>query len=348
MLQANSTIEVLMFVSGHNHLREGELLPWIVEAERYYSYLVAMGNKRIPTDTAELSLGYVNDIRQADAKFITIPTLMLTNRTTREVIREAAARGIKAVKLTPGGTSTNSDEGISLFDLISTRGYGLIEEIVTNRMLLLIHAELIKDKRGRIIDERDRCARALAFLEKIVHDFPDLRLVVEHANDRQTINFVRGSQNVWASLRPHDAILTYGDVCGPGGEIINPLNYAKPIAKSKDDRVAVLEAIVGGEDYFFYGPDSAPWLMKAKMRAHKACIFLPSFIAVPLVVQIFERANAMHNLYKYTVDVARRVYGLPQIIGHLTLKKERQRIPESCHGIPLFLAGRTLDWQIVE
>lgn len=342
-------IRVLKFISAHNHPREGELLKLVVKAERYYSYLVAMGNLSIATSNAGLVWRYVLDIFNAGAKFYIIPTLMLTKETTQATISEAARSGIKAVKFLPGGTSTNSDEGISFFDLLSRRGRKLLAEIEKNSLLLLMHCELVKDKNGRLIDPRERSLRALPFLEILIGDFPNLKIVVEHANDRATIDFVRSArENVWATLRPHDTILVYKDVCDKSGEIINALNYAKPIAKSEDDRLAVLEAMVGGEDEFFYGPDSAPHLLASKIKNKKAGIFLPSFVAIPLVVEIFEQAGALHHLKKFTVDTARRIYSLPEITEELTLKQENWQVPQSYHGIPLFMGGKRLEWKIVE
>lgn len=351
MYKTGDCISILRFISGHNHLREGEILKPIVHAERFYSYLIAMGNLSVPTNTADLALAYATEIKLAGAKFTPIPTLMLNKRTTPEIIREAATKGIKAVKFVPGSTSVNSDEGISFFDIMGPKGYSLMDAIVTSRMLFSVHAELINLRSGEPINEFDRCARALPFLEEIIFYFgEEIRMVIEHANDRQTIEFVRQTSreglNVWATIRPHDTILTYDDVCTARGEIIFPGNYAKPIAKTEDDRVAALEAMVSGEDCFFYGPDSAPHQLPEKMTVPKAGIFIPSIYGIPLVVQTFERTGMMRNLKTFTVDVARQVYGLPEVTQTLTLVKKRQRVPETYYNIPLFLGGRMLDWQI--
>ena len=237
MLQKNNILVVKKFISAHNHLREGKLLPLIVKAERFYSYLVAMGNLSTATSTWKLVLNYVSEIIGTGAKFQIIPTLMLTKKTTREIISEAARHGIKVIKFLPEGTSTNSDEGISFFDLLSSRGRELLAEAEKNEMLTLYHAELIKSQNGRLIDERERSLRSLPFLEKVAKLFPDLKIVVEHANDQATIDFVRSARkNVWATLRPQDTMLVYENVCDQSGKIIHPLNYAKPIAKSDNDR----------------------------------------------------------------------------------------------------------------
>jgi len=351
MLPKDQVINVLSFISAHNHLREGLFLNDIIEAERYYSYLVAMGNLSSPTDTAESVMDYDAKIER-DAEFTSIPTLMLTKRTSVEVIEDAYERGIRAVKFLPGSTSTNSDDGISFFDLMEPHGYYLMDAIVDSGMLFLVHAELSNCRNGAPIDEFARCARALPFLEQIVFHFgSEIKMVVEHANDRLTIEFVRQASkkglNVWATIRPHDTILTWDDVCdAKTGKVIHPLNYAKPIAKTEDDRLAALEAMVGGEDCFFYGPDSAPHPLIDKMNG-KAGIFVPSWLAIPLVVQTFERTSSLHKLQKFTVDVARKVYGLPEVKRILTLKKTPFNIPQTYHGIPVFLAGKTLDWQII-
>ncbi len=117
MYDTGMFIKVLKFISGHNHLREGVLLRWIIKAERFYSYVVAMGNLAIATSTSRLVWNYVLEIIK-QAKFEIIPTLMLTKETTIEIIREAARHGIKAVKFLPGNTSTNSGQGISFFNLL--------------------------------------------------------------------------------------------------------------------------------------------------------------------------------------------------------------------------------------
>ena len=348
MPQTSKTKKVKKFISAHNHLREGKLLHWVVRAERFYSYLVAMGNLAIATSTSGLVLDYVFNIIGAGAKFVALPNQKKTKNTTVDTISEVARYGyIKAVKFLPANTSTGSEKGISFFDLLSSHGRKLLAEIERGNLLFLIHAELIRDKNGKLIDPRERSLMAIPFLKIIAKDFPNLRIVIEHANDRATIEFVRKARkNVWATLRPQDTMLTYDDVYDKTGKF-HPLNYALPIAKSLDDALAVHEAMVGGEDKFFYGPDSAPWLLEDKLKG-KAGIFIPSKYAIPLVVEIFEKAKAINHLQKFTVDIARELYGLHEVIEELTLIAESQVVPHSYHGIPLFMAGETLKYKIIE
>jgi len=84
------------------------------------------------------------------------------------------------------------------------------------------------------------------------------------------------------------------------------------------------------------------------LREGKAGIFLPSFAAIPCLVEIFEDANAMQHLQKFTVDIAREVYGLLEVTERLVLKRESWRVSYSYHGVPVFLGGKSLRYKIVE
>ncbi len=91
----------------HAHLRECLMLLVLVTLNRFYSYVVCMGNTKAFVSTNKLEANYREEILKASPQFIPIPTIMLTNHTTPLELKMAHRRGVKIVKLMPDAATTN-------------------------------------------------------------------------------------------------------------------------------------------------------------------------------------------------------------------------------------------------
>lgn len=224
----------------------------------------------------------------------------------------------------------------------------MLEAVQEAGMVFSGHWEALCDDKEEL-PEIKREEAAIFFLDKIVQEFPGLKIVVEHASTKNMIDYLwQCPLNVKATLTVHHALITYNDVCGDMGKVYNPHNYCKPIAKYPDDVKTVVDAMVSGDRRFFFGSDNAPHLLSAKKKTPpNAGIFNP--FALPMLCWIFEKHNALNRLQDF-ITSGEKVYNLPPSNETIELVKEDQVIPESypCgdDAIVPFMAGKTLHWKI--
>lgn len=339
---------------AHMHLRQGEWLRKFAPiASRIFSALVAMGNLQPPIVDAVSVKNYHQDILLAGANFETIMTLMLVNSTTPEIVDAAYRVGARALKLIPGGASTNSQDGVALENLVHY--YPVFAKARELDMLCLFHWELpIDPMTGQEIPELLRETAALPYFRHTIVDIPGLKIVGEHLSTRQTIEFVkRTPNNVAATLALQHGLITYNDVFGrstDGEETIvkNPLFYCKPVAKNEEDRLAVVGAMISGNPKFFFGSDSAPHPIQKKASPNPAAgIFTLPEVLIGKLCEIFEEHDALKNFPKFVSENGRKFYGLRPSRETITLVKEDWIVPESFHGVRLFLEGQRVKWKVV-
>ena len=83
--------------------------------------------------------------------------------------------------------------------------------------------------------------------------FPNLRIILEHCTTAEAVSAVRAcGPSVAATLTAHHLSLIIDDWAG------DPFCFCKPVAKTPEDRDALLRAVVTSEGRFFLGTDSAP------------------------------------------------------------------------------------------
>lgn len=336
---------------GHCHLRQGPLLKSVVKyTATQFSMAVAMGNTVPAIATADDAKRYEKDILSAvppGASFKPVMTIMLTRATTPEIVIEAGARGVKALKYIPEGVSTNSSESVGLNEL--PQFYCLLDAAKSCGMILSGHWEALQDSHGKVLPEIDREEAAIPTLDLVVKTFPGLKIVAEHATTKSMVDYIRQCpDNVKATLTLHHQKLTYHDVCDVDGKICNPFNYCKPIAKRLRDVEAVAKATISGDRHFFRGSDSAPHPRSAKERTFPAAGIFSAPVAQACQVQFFEENNALGKLDAFCTTIGPEFYGLPQCSETIELVKKDWIVPEEYDGIVPFMAGKTLHWQVAE
>jgi dihydroorotase len=167
-------------------------------------------------------------------------------------IREAKAAGITGVKSYPAGVTTNSASGVVDYESFHPVFAAMEEE----DMILNLHGESSPTKDVTVLNAEERFLPTLSDLH---HRYPRLRIVLEHCTTVAAIEAVKAcDQHVAATITPHHLFLTVDDVVG------DPMNFCKPVAKTPEDRLALLNAVVEGNPKFFLGTDSAPHPLHAK------------------------------------------------------------------------------------
>jgi len=146
-------------------------------------------------------------------------------------------------------------------------------------------------------------------------------------------------------------LLTLDDVIG---DKLEPHNFCKPVAKSEDDRQAIIEAAVSGHPSFFLGTDSASHIMQNKHAAHAAAGCFTAPVAMELLAQVFDEHGALASLEMFASENGANFYGLPLNEGKIVLTKRQHLAPACSSGelssdalIP-FWQGKNLQWEVTE
>lgn len=343
----------------HLHFRDGDMLRETVPAtSRCFKRAIAMPNLVPPVTTVEMALDYKARIQAAvpkekafDRDFEALVTLYLTNDTTPAEIEKAAAAGIKACKLYPAGATTNSDAAVRGIKSL----YPVFEKMQEVGMLLLIHGEVTENH----IDIFDREKAFIdAYLQDIVNDFSELKVVFEHITTKDAADFVKASSNkVAATITPQHLLLNRNDLLVGG---VRPHNYCLPVLKRNIHQQALQETVASGSSKFFLGTDSAPHEKHKKESACGCAGCYSAWSAIELYAQVFDDLNALDKLEGFASHYGPDFYGLPRNSSSITLKQEPWKVPELVtlpnakkaleapqeNSIVPFYAGQTLTWKL--
>ena len=203
----------------HHHCRDGQKTAAVLEhATKRFGRCLMMPNLKPPVTTTEMALNYKKHIQASMPSgkdfphFQPVMVLYLTDKTTAEEIRKAAAQHgvVVGCKYYPAGATTNSDFGVTDIKLC----YAALQEMEKHNMMLCIHSE---------VTHADIFEREPVFIEEIIKplvaDFPNLKITMEHISTQEAVEYVLGvsSENVKASITCHHLLLnrnrTSFDVC---------------------------------------------------------------------------------------------------------------------------------------
>lgn len=348
------TVVLSNLFATHVHLRKKSTLADVISFSEPYRFATIMGNTDPLITDAEMALDYEKEIMGHEPGFEPIMTIMLTNETTVETIRLAYQAGIRVVKYIPEGTSTGAVKGVKLYNLLLAKS-DVLREMEILGMIFSGHFELIAEP-GSTIDLPFwlREERALPYFQQIVKKFPRLKIIFEHASTRKAIKLIESMPaNIAATLTIHHSIHTIEEAIDDDGKVINPFLFCLPSLKPKNDRDAVLEAMLSGNPKFFFGPDCAPHYEvkkrgKIEGKNPPAGICTPAIVALPLLVKIFEDAGKLESLQNFVSNFGMDFYelALPKEEKIIILRKNSWTVSLSYNGIVPLMAGQTLDWQI--
>lgn len=329
----------------HIHLRDGEQLNDTVrDVSRYMGRAIIMPNLVPPVTTTEEALAYRDRIQSYNNQgtFEPLMVLYLTDNTSPEEIKKAKATGkVFAAKLYPAGATTNSDSGVTSVDNI----YPALKAMQEEGMLLLVHGE-VTDAEIDIFDREKIFIENI--LKKVVDDFPDLKIVLEHITTKDAVEFVESAgDNVAATITAHHLLFNRNHMLAGG---IRPHYYCLPILKRNIHQTALIKAATSGNKKFFLGTDSAPHMKHAKEAACGCAGSYTAHAALELYAEAFEEANALDNLEAFASFNGPDFYGLPRNKDTITLVKESWQVPESYQlgdsvVVPI-KAGEEISWKV--
>lgn len=330
----------------HLHLRDGGALRAVLPATtRCFARAMVMPNLHPPIVTTDQAIAYRNRILAAVPKndrFEPLLTLYLTEHTTADEIRAAKASGIiYGVKYYPAGATTHSAAGVSDFRKV----YVALAEMEKLALPLLVHGEIV-DTAVDIFDrEKIFIDRVLTHIQR---DFPQLRMVFEHATTKEAVAFVLATPtHIGATITPQHLLFNRNALLSDG---LRPHFYCKPVLQRESHREALLQAATSGNSKFFLGTDSAPHAKQTKESdcGCAGCYSAPA--AIELYAQAFEAAGALDKLEGFASFYGADFYGLPRNLDSITLLREQWILPSTLafadQSIVPFCAGELLTWRL--
>lgn len=350
----------------HLHLRDGTMMTGYGECPGTVRWSImggfirglVMPNLVPPVTTTQMARDYHDRIKTLGGEFFEpFMTLYLTNDTSPEEIRLAAASGlIKAVKLYPANATTNSAAGVT--DL-SKLNAAVLETMAEVGLILSIHGEVLQGPEGEI----DVFHRESRFLSDVLLELVDSykpRIVLEHITTEDAVRFVLDAPDTVSATITPQHLLENRNAIFRGG--INPHNYCLPILKKEKDRQWLLLAATSGNPKFFAGTDSAPHVASRKYTSCGCAGCFTAPMALPLYATAFEQAGALDKLEAFVSQFGAQFYDVPLNTETVTLVRSEQIIPdvyqfddgkEGMHPRPEnsvvpFWAGKTIPWRIDE
>ena len=314
----------------HLHLRDGEMLNRVAPLSAHsFSGALIMPNLIPPVDSKDALISYRNRIMEAigDEKFTPYMTLFFKSGYGISFL-ENVRDEITAIKLYPAGITTNSEGGVSGFD---------IDELspVLNAMSELEIPLCIHGETGGFVMDRE--AEFVPIYEKLASAFPKLKIIMEHITTKESVAALDRFENLYATITLHHLVITLDDVAGG---MLRPHLFCKPIAKRPEDREALLKVALDAHPKVMFGSDSAPHPKEAKEAPGCAAGVFTAPIALQSLLQLFEEHNApLENLQRFVSDNAREIYGIEPPKKEVVLIKESYKVPQSYGDVVPFETG---------
>ncbi|MDI1253159.1 dihydroorotase [Thermomonas sp.] len=332
----------------HLHLRDGKVLASVLpDTARRFARAIIMPNLQPPVTTVEQARAYRERIQAAvppGLRFDPLMTLYLTDSTSPAEIARAKASGfVHALKYYPAGATTNSENGVTDLKRIS----GVLAAMEIHDVPLLIHGEVT----DATIDVFDREAVFIErHLERLVREFPGLRMVLEHITTSTGAQFVTEAPgNVAATITAHHLLLNRNALFAGG---LRPHHYCLPVLKREQHRQALLAAATGGNPKFFLGTDSAPHPRHAKESDCGCAGIYTAHAAIELYAEAFEQVEALDQLEAFASFYGADFYRLPRNIDTITLERRTWTVPEQIgvgpEAIVPFRANQPVAWQLAD
>jgi len=323
----------------HLHLRDGEMLEKIAQTSAHtFSGAIIMPNLVPPVSSKEEVIAYKQRIMATigDEKFTPYMTLFF-KPTYDKAFLESVKEVITAIKLYPAGITTNSEGGVSGFDVEELRP--ALEAMSELNIPLCVHGET----NGFVMD---REAEFVSIYERLATAFPELKIIMEHITTKESVEALDKFENLYATITLHHLIITLDDVAGG---MLQPHLFCKPIAKRPEDRSALLKVALEAHPKVMFGSDSAPHPKHAKESCGCAAGVFTAPIALQVLAELFENENApLENLQAFVSGNAQKIYGVTPVGKTVTLEKKAFTVPSDYNGVVPMYADETLAYSIKE
>jgi dihydroorotase len=336
---ATQTLTIRKPDDWHVHLRDGEMLQKVAPyTARQFARAIIMPNLVPPITAVEAARDYRKRILEVTAPgFTPLMTCYLTDQTSPDEIARGHSEGVWiAAKLYPAGATTNSASGVT--DIRNL--YPVLARMEKIGMVLCVHGEVTDPQ----VDVFDREAVFIdRVLTRIVSDFPELKIVLEHITTSEAVDFV-ATGRVAATITPQHLMINRNALFAGG---LRPHAYCLPVAKREEHRLAVLRAATSGRPNVFLGTDSAPHARHAKESGCGCAGIFNAPFALECYATVFEEEGALDKLEAFASVNGSRFYDLPVNEDLVMLERVEVAMPQEVEGIVPFLAGETLPWRLV-
>lgn len=323
----------------HLHLRDGEMLENIAKCSATtFSGAIIMPNLVPPVSSKEEVVAYKQRIMHAigDETFTPYMTLFFKPSYDKAFLSSVKDE-ITAIKLYPAGITTNSEGGVSGFDVEELRP--ALEAMSELAIPLCVHGET----NGFVMD---REAEFVSIYERLATAFPKLKIIMEHITTKESVEALDRFENLYATITLHHLIITLDDVAGG---MLKPHLFCKPIAKRPHDRDALLKVALEAHPKVMFGSDSAPHPKHAKESCGCAAGVFTAPIALQVLAELFEKENApLENLQAFISGNAQKIYGVTPPAKTVSLEKRPFTVPSDYNGVVPMYADETLAYTIKE
>ncbi|HED0429697.1 TPA: dihydroorotase [Campylobacter jejuni] len=320
----------------HLHLRDNQMLELIAPlSARDFCAAVIMPNLIPPLCNLEDLKAYKMRIIKAckDENFTPLMTLFFENYD--EKFLYSAKDEIFGIKLYPAGITTNSNGGVSSFDIEYLKP--TLEAMSDLNIPLLVHGET----NDFVMDRESNFAK---IYEKLAKHFPRLKIVMEHITTKTLCELLKDYENLYATITLHHLMITLDDVVG--GKM-DPHLFCKPIAKRYEDKDALCELAFSGYEKAMFGSDSAPHPLHTKECCGCAAGVFSAPVILPVLVELFEKHSNETNLQKFISDNACKIHNLKFEKDKIViLEKQEWQVAQKYGDVVPFMAGKTLNFKV--
>ncbi|MBL0708559.1 MAG: dihydroorotase [Sulfurimonas sp.] len=329
------THTLLMPLDMHLHLRDGVMLENVAPLSAYsFSGAIVMPNLVSPVSSLKDIQEYKQRIMASVPNDYFEPYMTLFYKNYDKAFLESVADDITAIKLYPAGITTNSEGGVSSFNIKEMSE--TLEAMSELEIPLCVHGETD----GFVMD---REAEFMSIYELLASSFPKLKIIMEHITTKEAVEMLDKYENLYATITVHHLLLTLDDVVGG---MMMPHNFCKPIAKRPEDLDALLSVALKAHPKVMFGSDSAPHPQNKKESCGCAAGVFTAPIALQLLCEIFEQYESLDNLQAFVSDNAQSIYGICPEFKEVTLEKRTFVIPQNYSSVVPIYAGQAINWAI--
>lgn len=326
---------LLMPLDMHLHLRDGVMLENVAPLTAYsFSGAIIMPNLVPPVTSLEEVVAYKERIVAAAPNDYFEPYMTLFYKNYDKAFLESVVDEITAIKLYPAGITTNSEGGVSSFNIDEMRD--TLQTMSDLGIPLCVHGETD----GFVMD---REAEFMNIYELLASSFPNLKIIMEHITTKAAVDMLDKFENLYATITIHHLILTLDDVVGG---MMQPHLFCKPIAKRPEDLEALLHVALQAHPKVMFGSDSAPHPQHKKEAAGCAAGVFTAPIALQLLCEVFDKHDKLDNLQAFVSDNAQSIYGICPEFKEVVLEKRPFVVPEHYSSVVPMYAGKTIEWAI--
>lgn len=324
----------------HLHLRDESMLELVAPfSAKDFKAGIIMPNLITPLTEIDALKAYKERILKACKNEDFTPLMTLFFKDYDEQFLEKVKDELFAIKLYPAGITTNSDNGISSFDIEKLKP--TLNTMSELNIPLLVHGET----NDFVMDREANFAK---IYEKLAKNFPKLKIVMEHITTKVLCDLLKDYENLYATITLHHLMITLDDVVG--GKM-DPHLFCKPIAKRYEDKDALCELAFSGYEKVMFGSDSAPHPLHTKECCGCAAGVFSAPVILPVLVELFEKHSNETKLQKFISDNACKIHNLKfKNDKIITLEKQEWQVPnvyeDKYNQVVPYMAGEILKFQL--